>query len=370
MRKYGRAYNELLFDEYYDSVPDLKEAVKRIDGFVTHDDEQVSKILEMFKGQGRMRTDTVKEVVSKYLIAEMSNWDKCKQIYDFDKTLYDELSVTSTDKIPADILSKMPYPTFYIKCSWDEIHHESPYLSSRERLEWDFSECVHTDGALVSYVDDVLDIRFYSTSTVTFKNRFNGQTIKNPPSGIFCWGNTYTVSDYKTVADILADDVESSNLIESENKLAAAVASKKIKDSWDYYDEVKDVMHVLAAIIYIVSKESDMESFYIPREGKHKKKYADLSSAQVTRVGYRIGRALGKARSKVEMGDSVEHDDRNSRGVMPHIRRAHWHCYWIGPKDNPTDIVVHWLAPIVVNGNQGEVIPTIHEARKLEGREI
>lgn len=145
----------------------------------------------------------------------------------------------------------------------------------------------------------------------------------------------------------------------------------------EYYDSVPDLKEAVKRIDGFVthddeqvSKILEMESFYIPREGKHKKKYADLSSAQVTRVGYRIGRALGKARSKVEMGDSVEHDDRNSRGVMPHIRRAHWHCYWIGPKDNPTDIVVHWLAPIVVNGNQGEVIPTIHEARKLEGREI
>lgn len=139
---------------------------------------------------------------------------------------------------------------------------------------------------------------------------------------------------------------------------------------YESVDKCAKTIGVHRSSLYSALKESDMESFYIPREGKHKKKYADLSSAQVTKVGYRIGRALGKARSIVEMGDSVEHDDRNSRGVMPHIRRAHWHCYWIGPKDNPTDIVVHWLAPIVVNGNQGEVIPTIHEARKMEGKEI
>jgi len=31
--------------------------------------------------------------------------------------------------------------------------------------------------------------------------------------------------------------------------------------------------------------------------------------------------------------------------VRPHIRRAHWHGYWTGPREGTQTFVYHWLPP-------------------------
>ena len=35
----------------------------------------------------------------------------------------------------------------------------------------------------------------------------------------------------------------------------------------------------------------------------------------------------------------------------PHIRRAHWHSFWVGKKDQPDarSVTLKWLPPIPVN---------------------
>lgn len=381
MRKYERAYNELNYDRYYKAIPGLRKAVAGIDGFVTYDDEQVADVLEEFKGQGFQRTEYTKECISPYIISQMANWRKCKQIYDFDKTLYDELAVSPADRIPMDILSKMPYPIFYVRCPWDEVLTEMPsHIRERYSADWNYSEYMHTDGALVSYINGVLDIRFFSTSITEHTNRLTGETVTKSSNGIYTWGNTYKVDNYHTIGDLIAESVRDDNFIDDSfftdkgktpwSKAAKDILNKRLASGWDINGETKDIMHVLAAVIYIVSKEADTETYYVPQRGRKRKNKTDsLSSAEVTRVGYRIGRALGEARKAAEsIGYGGDREAAGSRKVTPHMRRAHWHCYWIGSKDNPTDIVVHWLAPIMVNGGKGEAGTTVHEAHKSEGR--
>lgn len=46
--------------------------------------------------------------------------------------------------------------------------------------------------------------------------------------------------------------------------------------------------------------------------------------------------------------------------VSPHVRRAHWHGYWLGKRDNPTDLVIKWIAPVIVNGGNGELLGRVH----------
>lgn len=47
-----------------------------------------------------------------------------------------------------------------------------------------------------------------------------------------------------------------------------------------------------------------------------------------------------------------KHIEKTSSTVKPHVRRGHFHCYYTGPKDNPTDIVVKWIPPIYVNSGK------------------
>ena len=108
---------------------------------------------------------------------------------------------------------------------------------------------------------------------------------------------------------------------------------------------------------YIASVNADLELAYEPpsdaRVLANRKKRR--SAATVTRVGWRIGSAIR------------EHARRcNDRGagaggsVRPHVRRAHWHRFWTGPRDGERRLVVRWLPPIFVNPDGGEMVPTAH----------
>lgn len=68
---------------------------------------------------------------------------------------------------------------------------------------------------------------------------------------------------------------------------------------------------------------------------------------------------LGSAIRKYYLAEQTEQTGLHS-GPRPHVRRAHWHSFWTGPK-NDTDkrrIVVKWLPPIPVNVGDNE-LPSI-----------
>lgn len=81
-------------------------------------------------------------------------------------------------------------------------------------------------------------------------------------------------------------------------------------------------------------------------------------------VGWRTGAAIRAARDQEyrRPGDGTHASPR------PHIRRAHWHSFWTGPKakigiarDQERKLQLKWLPPIPVNVEEdAPVIPTIH----------
>ena len=48
-------------------------------------------------------------------------------------------------------------------------------------------------------------------------------------------------------------------------------------------------------------------------------------------------------------------------GPRPHIRRAHWHSYWTGPRDDTRSrkLIVKWMPPIPVNVDDNDLPSTI-----------
>jgi hypothetical protein len=81
-------------------------------------------------------------------------------------------------------------------------------------------------------------------------------------------------------------------------------------------------------------------------------------------VGYRLGAAIRHAQEAAPKrpGDGTHASPR------PHIRRAHWHSFWAGPKakvgvarTEERKLILHWLPPTpVAVAEDAEVIPTAH----------
>src|SRR5690606_32674005 len=87
----------------------------------------------------------------------------------------------------------------------------------------------------------------------------------------------------------------------------------------------------------------------------------------VWHTGFRIGTALRRAENERNTSQGAA----ERRSPRSHIRRAHWHAFWTGPRNEPQKrkLVLHWLPPILVNvGDIDDIIPTIRsvEPRKDE----
>lgn len=84
-------------------------------------------------------------------------------------------------------------------------------------------------------------------------------------------------------------------------------------------------------------------------------------------IGCRLGAALRHAKEQPEAppeeettgGDQAEIAARSS--PRAHIRRAHWHTYWHGPREEPEkrSVKLRWLPPIAVNVESVESLPAV-----------
>lgn len=118
----------------------------------------------------------------------------------------------------------------------------------------------------------------------------------------------------------------------------------------DVADMGAAIQPLLALVLYLCSDEPEIEDREHPGEKpgrprpKRTKKGWRLFPAKKPRV-WTVGAELGeKLRREVDVG--------TNRGVRPHLRRAHWHGYWSGPRDGDRRFRYHWLPPTLVQGRR------------------
>lgn len=73
-------------------------------------------------------------------------------------------------------------------------------------------------------------------------------------------------------------------------------------------------------------------------------------------VGVRIGAALRAAYQREQTGGDAA---PTGRQVRPHVRRAHWHSYWIGPREGERRRELRWLPPITVAVEDLDALPAV-----------
>lgn len=90
------------------------------------------------------------------------------------------------------------------------------------------------------------------------------------------------------------------------------------------------------------------------RRGEPPRHYPPASPA-VYPTGVRIGAALRAAPSSTAHGGG----QGDGRTVTPHVRRAHWHAYRVGPRTAEQRREVRWLHPILVGARDVEGLPAV-----------
>ena len=123
---------------------------------------------------------------------------------------------------------------------------------------------------------------------------------------------------------------------------------------------VRDTLHAACStLLYLCAEDRDIVN---PDEPPDQASWTSTppgpaAKPRVWEVGWRLGAALriARARTPTQTGEGGS--------PRPHIRRAHWHHYWTGPRNTPDErrLTLKWLAPIPVNlTDPDQLVPTIH----------
>ncbi|MDF1554424.1 MAG: hypothetical protein P1P84_15240 [Deferrisomatales bacterium] len=124
---------------------------------------------------------------------------------------------------------------------------------------------------------------------------------------------------------------------------------------------------MVSLLLYLCSEEPDVRDGRgsqrlprrpVPTRTKKGLRLFPPNEPTVWETGFRLGAALRQAASGERSEGAAER-----AGPRPHIRRAHWHTFWTGPKA-ARKISLRWLPPIPVGLEDiGKLRPTVRRVQ-------
>jgi hypothetical protein len=307
------------------------------------------------------RTDDVDHVkvaheLESEAVAALAAWRMTQGIYRFDATLFCELFKTSIEgEIPVDLFRRLP--------------------------EW----CIYIEipGAVAAFDDSLRSIYglFVYRDSDGEEGEGNLHFIQDLDGG-FLKGLMPLPLSGGTIVESVQRRLEANRATRVEQILAEAAPGSVTKSEVeDWFGEVtrdvvaktvKDLAPYISLVLYTCSVNSDLrdksQRRHRPANPEPTKtpagpKTYPAGAVTVWEVGCRVGPALRRA-LEVHHEQGAERQDRDEShhaSPRPHIRAAHWHAFWTGPKDSRNRLlVVKWLPPIPVNVEDPEdLVPTV-----------
>lgn len=284
----------------------------------------VIDILEEESSKDYMQSGVFREMPAEYIrdismnLFVFSCWEKYKQIYRFDKTLYNTLTQDTLDgNVPARIiLERLPFESFFI---------ENP-IQDDTGFEYRGVYVIMMNGDTGKEL-----LLYYVAQTPERDYRF-------------CY------------VPLGVGEMTLEELMNTRNR-HYNIPPKAIAASNSYYEQnVLLTKKILNLIVYLCSEEQDTEKVVI-RVPKGKKKETKVRK---TYVGKKLGRTIYETKKR------YVYDEKGAIGLgkgtpkAPHLRKAHYHSFWTGKKDKPEErkLVVKFVAPTYVNGEERENIET------------
>lgn len=250
-------------------------------------------------------------------LAALAAWRATQGIYRVHPTLLRELLETPVSgDLPADVLTRLPEWCVYVEtpghvangielagffahCEWDVLHARPELrlvLDMREPREL-VGHAVHLGGTIEAGILAAIEV---------------------------------SVDDYKAMGMPLRGIRQV-----RENALQSLVPA---------------IGSLVSVLLYLCADDAEIEERRpLPPKVVRGKKRPIMPAARepvIHPAGYRIGAALDLARERFRYEGAA---DATGATVTPHVRRAHWHRYWTGPRDGERRIELRWLSPILVN---------------------
>lgn len=260
---------------------------------------------------------TTNRTVARYVFHK---WNKTKTIYNFSESFLAALDGTEDSKSYASIFAKMPFPCFAMNLpkslgiDWCVVYTE-PYTL--------------LDGKKGTHI-----LVYFSSENCSHYN--------------FCHTPCEDGANFdKSVMDVQIEklqEYDGTELDDEERYKAAALQA-----TVSYY--------VVRACYYLASKNAEIKEVKLPKNKRPlirvlKNETPKRVNVNTYDVGYRIGKAfeqqLRQREDKISRSEQMQGASA-SRTVRSHVRRAHWHHYWVG--EGRTRLEVRWIEPVFVMGD-------------------
>jgi hypothetical protein len=119
---------------------------------------------------------------------------------------------------------------------------------------------------------------------------------------------------------------------------------------------------LISLLLYICSANSEIgDGGRKPARPKSKKTKKGIRifpapKVSVWDVGVRMGAVLRREKVQAQKGAQGTTEKQRS-SPRPHVRRAHWHGYWSGPRNGEQRFTLRWMPPLLVRREGGEELP-------------
>jgi hypothetical protein len=278
-------------------------------------------------------------------IATLASWRLAKDIYIFDETVSEELWETPIDgAIPIDILHKLPTWCAYVAfpvpriMEGGSVHGFFVHLNyssmPKLMLGLDYTSVDHIDSSsMLSFAVELQEGRSLLECLTTMHE--TAKAKHGPPS---------------LAVEAVVQPGEVIRWMEPLLSLTIYLCSASAEI------RARDPLRGLRQDHYTKKTRRGVRTF-VPEQ------------PQVWEVAYRIGATLRAATAAASRSTDNGGTHASPR---PHIRKAHWHSYWTGPKAAvgkapvpAREVVVKWIPPIAVAmGPDDETIPTVHRVTR------
>jgi hypothetical protein len=278
-------------------------------------------------------------------IATLASWRLAKDIYIFDETVFEELWETPIDgAIPIDILYKLPTWCAYVA-------FPAPRAMEGGAVYGFFVHLNYSGMPMLMLGQDYTSVDHIDSSSI----------IPYP----------LDLQEGRSLFECLTTMHEKAKAKHGTPPIAIERLQPKEVMRW--------MEPLLSLTIYLCSASAEIRA-RDPLRGLRQDHYTKKTKKgvrtfvpdqpKVWEVAYRIGatlRAATAAAASRGTGEGGTH-----AGPRPHMRKAHWHSFWTGPKaavGKPPvparEIVVKWIPPIAVAmGPDDEAIPTVHRVTR------
>jgi hypothetical protein len=253
--------------------------------------------------------------------AVVLNWRQSQGVYRFDSEILKNLYLTTLPiHLDPTVLTRLPEYCVYV---------ETPGLATEN------GECLHGFFAMIESLawDDSDNPEYHSRCYISLDHGPQDRLV------------TSRLLRFNLNKPTLKDSVETLSEMDPDSGLWR---SRLDLQTW--------IIPLLSQLLYICSTEPEIRcdsdpqrrpTRPIPKKTRKGHRLFPPTSVTVWECGWRTGAAIRFDRNRHPITRVASSDGgRSPRG---HVRRAHWHMFYAGPKDAPTrEIRLHWLSMINV----------------------